>query len=788
MANNGAEVSDIVAHWIGIGQKDIQVDGADKGIAWELTQIQIKCASQLSEGVGEKAFYLGIWEAENAAEGPYSRIAVSTNAVQQKAGQLGNWKFEKTVIHHRNIRLAFIETQDGIWPSENWHLIGVRQADRTNDTGNYTGVQNVNGTFDKTHVPIVTLQYANLKSKTSSDQLTEAEVAKVKSIIKTPLVIGEGEAIYGSGGEGTHKSQRDVWLVESATTISNPQIYSGLGPFVIGGADITLNGQFETFIVGQNSTVNTGNYNGVDGFGLIGSGSLIVNSVKGFVATGANTTMTVGNGGISGIVCISNRDPSQNPNEFALNLSSNSNDTYARPNGVIIGGENTRVHASDNLENKGVFILGENGSVNADNIMPTNSGVSILGNQTSKNIGSYGYNNGVIIVGGGEDILNVDGILQNNGIVIYGKTTTGSSYIHFGTDSNTIFYGNIVDKNGTKILDNGVFQGGGSSIDLPAGNNFTQPVLGERATSTGDTNIVIGQSADANGEYCVSIGYNTEFSGSQNNCISIGHNTFVSGNAAIAIGPQAGSSAENTISIGSYAAAQSNSSIAIGTSTKAGAENAIAIGNTATTSNYNNDIAIGYNAHTEKSTYNNGGDSLAIGTNAKAISSNSIAIGHGANSDQTSIAIGDQANSDQGGIAIGVQTNASGGLACGSNTKANAPYAISIGDNAEANISFSVAIGYNAYAEGDDAVAIGNYAYNKNSGVLVLAAGGEGGPDQLQLYLITPHSTLSQTYCTGKAAIGYIYRDKQGSGGITQSGWIALDELCTHTPFTPDIS
>lgn len=149
----------------------------------------------------------------------------------------------------------------------------------------------------------------------------------------------------------------------------------------------------------------------------------------------------------------------------------------------------------------------------------------------------------------------------------------------------------------------------------------------------------------------------------------------------------------------------------------------------------------------EKATTSSGIYSTALGQSARAFSNYSTALGYGASASGTSC------------------------MALGNYTSASALY--------------SMALGYGARASGDYSTALGYYAIIKERATLVLGTRSIPTGASTQLYLVAEGSELSTRCCEGKAALGYTVDD--GSGNIQKSGWIALEELCTHGEFSPVI-
>jgi hypothetical protein len=184
------------------------------------------------------------------------------------------------------------------------------------------------------------------------------------------------------------------------------------------------------------------------------------------------------------------------------------------------------------------------------------------------------------------------------------------------------------------------------------------------------------------------------------------------GGGAVAIGIQAGQNSQgaNSVAIGAYAGYSGGNiganSVAIGNSSRASGEDSIAIGNSATTSTFDNAVAIGDGASaTERSicigqnTISTGVDSVVIGTTATSgVSTGAVCIGNDAD------ATGD------GGIAIGESSIASANFSTcvGKGGEATAENACAFGRQAEASGIGSIALGFSSLANSTGGICIGN--------------------------------------------------------------------------------
>ena len=168
-----------------------------------------------------------------------------------------------------------------------------------------------------------------------------------------------------------------------------------------------------------------------------------------------------------------------------------------------------------------------------------------------------------------------------------------------------------------------------------------------------------------------------------------------------------GASATDAIAIGPNASSTADRGIAVGLNSQASQPNAISLGWNAKTSAVNS-IALGTNANAS------GINALAFGDGAVGSSDNTIAMGGASRaSGGSSMAFGLGSNaSGRYSIAMGVSSNAAveHSIATGYSASAKEAFAISQGAYSEATQRAAIALGYTAKATVQDAMALGSFA------------------------------------------------------------------------------
>ena len=254
---------------------------------------------------------------------------------------------------------------------------------------------------------------------------------------------------------------------------------------------------------------------------------------------------------------------------------------------------------------------------------------------------------------------------------------------------------------------------GAIAIGAAASANHNQSIaMGQTASAKGEADVSIGKLAGdtvSSGGRNISIGESALKGGSGvNNVIAIGSSAGVDSNSShsVYIGTGATGSEPKNISIG-YLAKTKSGSIAVGDSSNAQGSSSVAIGTSSVVTDIaGNGVAIGFNSTTSGLSAVAIGGSSSSGRGAKASGPASLAImGTAVASAQRAIAVGElAAGSGAYGVAIGGKANAQGtsSIAIGGGQAAD--------KGATAVGHYSTAIGYGAKAGNSDAVAIGSTA------------------------------------------------------------------------------
>ena len=299
-----------------------------------------------------------------------------------------------------------------------------------------------------------------------------------------------------------------------------------------------------------------------------------------------------------------------------------------------------------------------------------------------------------------------------------GKAVTAAAE---GTDYHTCYfdttsYNVVCGDDSTKALDvvPGVTPKQGKSVVMGQGASSkgeTNVVIGANSSTAGPSDepsratgaIAIGAAASANHNQSIAMGQTASAKGEAD--VSIGKlagDTVSSGGRNISIGESAlkgGSGVNNVIAIGSSAGVDSNSShsVYIGTGATGKEHKNVSIGYQANTKS--GSIAVGDNSNAQ------GSSSVAIGTKSVVtdVASNGVAIGfNSTTSGLSAVAIGGSSSTGKGANASGPASLAIMGTAV-----ASAPRAISIGEFTVGSGAYGIAIGGKANAQGTSSIAIG---------------------------------------------------------------------------------
>ena len=254
-------------------------------------------------------------------------------------------------------------------------------------------------------------------------------------------------------------------------------------------------------------------------------------------------------------------------------------------------------------------------------------------------------------------------------------------YISMPAGTNQAFGNSILIGENAQISSTA---GGSTVIGTNAIGRSISTVIGSKAKSLGEQDVVIGAGAEqrntAATSYSVVIGRDAVVGEKGSVAVSIGYKASANNAQATAIGGNAVANGPAGTAIGHKANAEGGSSLAMGFGASATASNTVALGVSS--------VASGFT-------------SFAGGSSAKARQSYSVAIG--AQSD---------ANGANGSTAIGwsagVSDTAESGLALGAAAKVNGERGVAIGRGVTSNGTFSVGVGTGTYINGARSATIGS--------------------------------------------------------------------------------
>lgn len=321
-------------------------------------------------------------------------------------------------------------------------------------------------------------------------------------------------------------------------------------------------------------------------------------------------------------------------------------------------------------------------------------------------------------------------------------------YISMPAGTNKAFGNSILIGENAQISSTA---GGSTVIGTNAIGGSISTVIGSKAKSLGEQDVVIGAGAEQRntdaksysvaigrdaivgqkGSSAVSIGYKASTNNAQATAIggnsvatgpastAIGYKTNAKGGSSLAMGFGANATESNTVALGVNSVASGFTSFAGGSEAKAQQAYAIAIGAVANSNGANGSTAVGWNAGVT------GESGVAIGTNAKSFNERAIAIGRGTwATGLRSTAMGQAANTKADySIAIGNNANV---------TSATATNSIAMGNVSTVSGSNSISIGPDSNVTGNSstAVGVGNQVYANNAGAFgdpnTIQAGADG--------------------------------------------------------------
>ncbi|MDY5106698.1 MAG: ESPR-type extended signal peptide-containing protein, partial [Actinobacillus minor] len=305
--------------------------------------------------------------------------------------------------------------------------------------------------------------------------------------------------------------------------------------------------------------------------------------------------------------------------------------------------------------------------------------------------------------------------------VLIGKdsqlTTTAGGSVVIGSNASG---GSISTVLGAKAVSLGeqdvVIGAGAQQLNTKADSYST--VIGRDAINTADGGVAtaIGYKAKTSAAYATAIGGSSR--ASAGGATAIGYNATGAGGSALAMGFNSNASSSMTMALGASSSASAMSATAVGAFAKARKDYSLALGSSAD-ANANHSIAIGNTAGVT------GEFGVAVGPVAKSIGVRAIAIGRSAyanGADSTAMGQGANTTADHS-IAIGFKANV---------TVATATNSIAMGNASTVSGSNSISIGPDSNVTGNSstAVGVGNQVYANNAGAFgdpnTIQAGADG--------------------------------------------------------------
>ena len=324
--------------------------------------------------------------------------------------------------------------------------------------------------------------------------------------------------------------------------------------------------------------------------------------------------------------------------------------------------------------------------------------------------------------------------------------------------------------------------GGGSS--LPSGNTFDYPTIGQGATGN-MYSVTLGNNAHtADYRESVAVGCGSSITGY--GAISIGYDA-TAAQQSIALGDQAKATATYSTAIG-YGATNSHSYSALISIDSADNPNARVLSTSGVdiyffgsrsdlATNTGNKAGMAYFDPVEGKKYISFADLFGSTTTGSSSGDIPFTTGH------VGYTLGTNSIVSDWGVILGDDVKSTG---------SDYKCAVAVGNNIN-NTLGSVAIGNGTNVEGISSTVVGVAGSTQEDQVVVLSAasyqyadvyGLTGGSGKRTLfYIISAGSELSIKFLDGKAGIGYVVEDTNGT--VEESGCIDLKSICTKT-FTPN--
>ena len=313
----------------------------------------------------------------------------------------------------------------------------------------------------------------------------------------------------------------------------------------------------------------------------------------------------------------------------------------------------------------------------------TDYAVALFGPEfTTKGTPTYPTTNSIQKGTGGHHLG--DSLLSDDGSTV---SMTGEFDVTGAVSSSVGFKGNLDGNASTSTTASfaltASYVEGGAEAGLVSGTGTDSMKSADSLTTTaaqanGQDSIGLGNNAIANSDYTISIGRDSNASGTRDS-VAIGRGAYAD-TQATAIGPRSSAGSSYAVSIGESSNASGTYGVAIGRRTVA---------------NSLGTVSLGYDGEAQASY------ATAIGYQAFAQDTDTISIGRSAT----------------------VSVGASDGIAIGSTSQVTGTYAVAVGSGADALASHAVSIGSGATASGLNSIAIGkNTSMTASNGISI---GGE---------------------------------------------------------------
>ena len=279
--------------------------------------------------------------------------------------------------------------------------------------------------------------------------LTAAEKTKVGSIIKSPLVIGPGEANAAS-----------TWLYHNSQTITRSEDKVGMNLICGAGGVFMSNNCYGCIMMGYTSKLvsqDAAKTHFIDGVTMQGgaSSSIVAKPHTSNYSTVLRGVHSLGTGGQ--VLSLTADDKIQ--------TSGANNDSLYNQGVVMLGYNSYYVSPHANI---GVIVAGFAATLN----VPNNQGIILASTVQNKTHGTYGAIDakiggvGIALIGGAASTIQVSSVV--------GTPTQVKGYMKFLAGSG------VVDRNGAAVVSDGVWQGA-----VHAGNGTVHITAAERTAWNG---------------------------------------------------------------------------------------------------------------------------------------------------------------------------------------------------------------------------------------------------------------------------------------------------------------